>query len=87
MPAIESTRLRRMALAYGTDIYQIIGDSDGAIEQGQDFGCGLFQAEVDFLIANEWARTAEDILMRRTKLGYVADKAVVARLEDYLKSI
>lgn len=36
---------------------------------GEDFGAGLFEREVRYLIAREWARTAEDILWRRTKCG------------------
>ena len=36
---------------------------------GHDFGAGLTAREVDYLIANEWAETADDILWRRTKLG------------------
>lgn len=83
-PLIEPTRLRRMALAYGTEIFHIIGDTQSALDEGEDFGLGLYQSEVDFLIANEWAYTADDILMRRSKLGYHADSAMRARLDAYL---
>ena len=83
-PSCEPQRLRRMAMAYGSEIYQILGNQDQGRDQGQDFGSGLFQAEVDFLIAQEWAMTSDDILWRRTKLGYVADQAQVAALEAYL---
>ena len=83
-PDIAPARLRRMALAYGTEIYHIIGEHQGAIDEGQDFGAGLYQSEVDFLIAHEWARDVDDILMRRSKLGYQADDAMRARLGDYL---
>ena len=40
-----------------------------AADLGEHFGAGLTQREVDYLIDHEWARTAEDILWRRTKLG------------------
>ena len=33
------------------------------------FGAGLSEREVDFLIRTEWARSAEDMLWRRSKLG------------------
>ena len=36
---------------------------------GERFGADLTQREVDYLIEHEWARTADDILWRRTKLG------------------
>ena len=48
------------------------------------FGAGLSQAEVDFLVREEWAQTAEDILERRTKLHYFADQAVWDKLAAYL---
>jgi glycerol-3-phosphate dehydrogenase len=63
-PTLPPTRARRLARAYGTNAGAI-----AAAPQGQDFGGGLTQAEIDYLIAHEFARTAEDILFRRSKLG------------------
>jgi glycerol-3-phosphate dehydrogenase len=41
-----------------------------AIEDlGRDFGGGLTEAELRYLIENEWARKADDVLWRRSKLG------------------
>ena len=45
---------------------------DGATrlkDLGEDFGTGLSQREVDYLVAEEWARNADDIVWRRTKPG------------------
>ncbi len=36
---------------------------------GQDFGAGLTAREIDFLVREEWARDADDVLWRRTKCG------------------
>ena len=36
---------------------------------GRDFGGGLTEAEVVYLRDQEWARTADDVLWRRSKLG------------------
>ena len=52
---------------------------------GVDFGGGLTQAEVDYLVAHEWARDAEDILYRRSKLGLHVPDSTRARLADYLE--
>ena len=52
---------RRLVHAYGTDAANVVG--------GTDLGAGLTEAEVDWLVTHEYARTAEDILWRRTKLG------------------
>jgi glycerol-3-phosphate dehydrogenase len=38
-------------------------------ELGRDFGCGLTETEIRYLMDQEWARTAQDILWRRSKLG------------------
>ncbi|HEX4848072.1 MAG TPA: glycerol-3-phosphate dehydrogenase [Novosphingobium sp.] len=69
----------RVARAYGTRA-RLWLDKD----QGRDFGGGLSQAEVDYLVAEEWAVSAEDVLWRRTKLGLRLSKEQAAALADYL---
>ena len=51
---------------------------------GQDFGAGLSEREVRYLISNEWAVTADDILWRRTKLGLRFDSEAKRRLDAWL---
>ena len=85
-PEIEAKQLKRLAMAYGTNIYAILGTPDKPLDQGLDFGAGLRLAEVDYLIAHEWAETAEDILWRRSKLGYFANDEMVENLNRYLSS-
>jgi glycerol-3-phosphate dehydrogenase len=36
---------------------------------GEHFGAGLYQREVEYMLTEEWARSAEDVLWRRSKLG------------------
>tara|TARA_R110002110_G_scaffold66224_16_gene181690 strand:- start:220 stop:1758 length:1539 start_codon:yes stop_codon:yes gene_type:complete len=83
-PFLESEHARRLLRQYGTDARTVIGDARSQDDLGQHFGADLYQAEVDYLTAREWARTAEDILWRRTKLGLKTDEAEQARLSDYL---
>jgi glycerol-3-phosphate dehydrogenase len=69
--------------------HQAMLPDDGARISATDtpeFAPGLGRAEVDYLVREEWARTAEDILWRRTKLGLVATPEQVAVLERYLSS-
>jgi len=61
--------LRRMARAYGTRIDMIMGKAKSKRGLGKSFGGGLSAAEVKYLIAHEWAKSADDILWRRTKCG------------------
>lgn len=68
-PFLDGMTARRMAHAYGSTTFAILGDATSLADCGHHFGHGLTQREVEHLVANEWARTAEDILWRRTKLG------------------
>jgi glycerol-3-phosphate dehydrogenase len=61
--------LLRLSGAYGTRLRELLGGASALSNLGRHFGAGLYEAEVRHLIAHEFARTAEDILWRRTKLG------------------
>jgi glycerol-3-phosphate dehydrogenase len=69
-----------MARAYGAMLEAMIGDRS---DLGEEFGAGLSACEVDWLIEREWARTAEDMLWRRTKLGLTRE-VDESRLQAYL---
>ena len=84
-PWLGRERATRMAAAYGTMVADIIGNAGSAADLGTDFGGGLTAREVEWLVANEWATTAEDILWRRSKLGLSLDKEAVDAIEAYLK--
>ena len=68
-PWLPAELARRLARAYGSRVERILGDATDLAGLGQDFGGGLTQAEVTYLRDQEWARTAEDVLWRRSKLG------------------
>jgi glycerol-3-phosphate dehydrogenase len=68
-PFLTDADARRLIRLYGTCAFAFLGKATRAADLGQHFGHGLTAAEVDHLVAHEWARTAEDILWRRTKLG------------------
>jgi glycerol-3-phosphate dehydrogenase len=46
-----------------------VGQARRWADLGRNFGAGLSEAEIDYLRREEWARTGEDVLWRRTKLG------------------
>jgi glycerol-3-phosphate dehydrogenase len=83
-PFLSEPEAQRLIRLYGTRAETILGDAAAPEDIGEGFGHGLTAAEVDYLIAHEWARTAEDILWRRTKLGLHFTPAQTARLEDYI---
>lgn len=68
-PQIPGSLLRRLARAYGTKAEKVLGNAQTVAELGRDFGGGLHAREITYLVECEWAKSAEDILFRRSKLG------------------
>ncbi len=83
-PFLDAATVKRLARTYGTRANDWLGNAQRTADLGQDFGHGLTAAEVDYLVAREWARTAEDILWRRTKLGLRFNAAQTSALAQYL---
>ncbi len=75
---------RRYARAYGTRVTALLDGARGLRDLGEPLGDGLYEAEVDYLIRKEWARTAEDILFRRSKLGLHVSDETAAHLRAWL---
>ncbi|WP_417826175.1 glycerol-3-phosphate dehydrogenase [Thalassospira povalilytica] len=61
--------LERLARCYGTAIRTVLGTATSVAQLGQQVAPNLYEAELHYLIANEWACDADDVLWRRTKLG------------------
>jgi glycerol-3-phosphate dehydrogenase len=74
----------RLIRAYGTEAWEIFGAARGPADLGHDFGATLFEAEVRWLLTREFARTADDILWRRTKLGLRMKADEIRALEGWL---
>jgi glycerol-3-phosphate dehydrogenase len=85
-PFLGTGDLDRIARAYGTRAERWLGTAEGWQALGRDFGAGLTKAEVDYLVAEEWAVSAEDVLWRRTKLGLRLSEEQRAALAAYLGS-
>jgi glycerol-3-phosphate dehydrogenase len=81
--ALPPELLARLTSTYGTRAQRLLDGVRSVADLGEHFGGGLYAREVDYLIANEWARTAEDVLFRRTKLGLHVDPQAVERLSAY----
>ncbi|KAA5605213.1 glycerol-3-phosphate dehydrogenase [Roseospira marina] len=83
-PGLPAALLRRLARAYGTDTPTVLGEAHTTDDLGHHFGADLYEVEVRFLMDREWARTAEDVLWRRSKLGLRLTAAEAAALEDWI---
>ena len=83
---IETGTIERLFSSYGTNMDKILGNKSNIKQLGIDFGKGLYECEVDYLIKNEWALNVSDIIWRRSKLGIVLNKDELQRLNNYIIS-
>jgi len=83
-PWLPPALLNRYARAYGTRMARLIGDANAPPDLGAELAPGLFEAEVNYLLEHEWARTADDILWRRSKLGLHLPADSAGRLAAWL---
>ena len=84
-PRLDAQMVRRMTRAYGTLMPAVVAGATAMEELGEHFGATLYAREVDYLIAREWARTADDVLWRRSKLGLRVSAEDKARLARYME--
>jgi glycerol-3-phosphate dehydrogenase len=84
-PWLPEALARRYARAYGTRVDRLLAGARSLTQLGEDYGGGLYDAEIDYLTSQEWARTAEDILWRRSKLGLHVAPETARRLAEKLR--
>jgi glycerol-3-phosphate dehydrogenase len=83
-PFLTPAESRRIARAYGTRASRWLEDATSRADLGEDFGGGMSAREADWLIREEWARTADDIQWLHSKTGLHATSADRRRLEAWL---
>ncbi|MFO7706456.1 MAG: glycerol-3-phosphate dehydrogenase [Halopseudomonas sp.] len=83
-PWLPATILQRWVRTYGTLCRQILAGCDSLHSLGEHYGAGLYEREVAYLVREEWARSVDDILWRRTKLGLHLQHSATAALERQL---
>ena len=83
-PFLTEPWAERMVRAYGTETAAILGQAQVLSDLGQDFGATLTEAEVRWLMAHEFACTAQDVAWRRTKLGLRLSEDEIAALDRFM---
>ena len=78
---------RHYARNYGTLAHKLLGEASSLEDLGRCFGDGLYEAEVNYLVSEEWARNAHDILWRRTKWGLHLSRAQRVQLQVWLSQL
>jgi glycerol-3-phosphate dehydrogenase len=76
----------RYARAYGTRIHTLLCDRGDIADMGEEIAAGLYATEVEYLRRYEWARSAQDILWRRSKLGLHLPPDTGDKLQDWLSA-
>ena len=85
-PFLTEDWANRLVRAYGTEAALVLGGARTAADLGRDFGATLTEAELRWMIEREWARDAQGVLWRRSKLGLRLTPEQVAAVEDYMAS-
>ena len=85
-PFLSRVWSERIFRAYGTQCEDILGNAKSEDDLGQCFGANLFEVEVNWMIQMELVKSVDDILWRRSKLGYEMTKKQVTELKNYLKT-
>jgi glycerol-3-phosphate dehydrogenase len=85
-PFIPPAQCRRLAHAYGTRAMALLDGIHSRADLGEEFGGGMTQLEVEYLVREEWARSAHDIHWLHSKTGLYAKPAERQRLSAYLAS-
>ncbi len=80
-PSLPAAVTRRLVRTYGTRATRVALAASSDPSAGDDLGCGLTTAELQYLIDVEFARTAEDILWRCSKLGLRVTPAQRQKIE------
>jgi glycerol-3-phosphate dehydrogenase len=84
-PFLDRATAARLVRAYGTRAARLLEGANRMSDCGASFGADLTEREVDYLMREEWAQTADDVLWRRSKLGLRFSAAQTAALDDFMR--
>ncbi|WP_420547962.1 glycerol-3-phosphate dehydrogenase [Curvivirga sp.] len=76
--------ITRWVRSYGTYAFNILKNVSSLADMGEHFGGTLYAAEVDYLMKEEFAVTAEDVLYRRSKQGLIFNSDAEEKLASYM---
>jgi glycerol-3-phosphate dehydrogenase len=86
-PALPDSLVARLARSYGTRAFDLLSGVEEVGDLGRHFGADLYEKEAAYLVEAEWARTAEDILWRRSKLGLRLSETEQQNLAAWLEDL
>lgn len=83
-PFLDSRLAERLVRLYGTRSQKVLAEVKSPEDMGLCFGSDLYEFEVNYLIENEWARNAEDILWRRSRLGLFLSPQEAEKMQEWI---
>ena len=86
-PFLAVATARRLVRAYGTEAAVLLGEARCQGDLGRAFGADLTEAELRYLVAAEWARTAEDVVWRRSKLGLRLTAEEIGQVDAFVRGL
>jgi glycerol-3-phosphate dehydrogenase len=84
LPWLAPSLRHALASRHGVNVYKLLGKAASMGDVGTHFGGTLYAAEVDYLLREEWALTADDVLWRRTKCGLHLTRAQRLEVDRYI---
>ena len=84
LPWLAPALVARYARAYGSRIELVLDGCTNMEGMGEEIAPGLYAQEVRYLMRHEWARCADDVLWRRSKLGLHVPAGSAARLDAWM---
>src|SRR5499427_10457070 len=86
-PFLSVAHAQRLVHAYGLRAERFLADAKSIDDLGQCFAGDLTAAEVRYVVDNEWAQNADDVLWRRSKIGLKATAEDCAAIDRFIGSL
>ena len=84
-PWLDGALLERYVRSYGDRMDYFLAGMESMDDLGAHYGDQVFAAEIDYLVKYEWARSAEDIIWRRSKLGLQVCEDTVRNIDAHFQ--
>ncbi|WP_438996946.1 glycerol-3-phosphate dehydrogenase [Candidatus Puniceispirillum sp.] len=81
---LHDKHVRRLARAYGTDVFDMLANCSTSADLGTHFGADIYAVELAWSVSHEWVRSAEDFVWRRTRLGLKLDEAQIKAIDRFI---
>jgi glycerol-3-phosphate dehydrogenase len=86
-PWLPAALRHRYARAYGTRVEHLLAGAASLAELGPELAPQLHARELEYLYRVEWARSADDILWRRSKLGLHLPPSAAGAIQAWLEEL